>query len=350
MPWGVKWPIKQPTVPLIKLRLIYMPLNQRIRFKSTQDWHNFVNSNPPINGQQLQEFRFACYKDIEAIRGRPLLIYSTKFLDNVPNVPNFIDLDDIDGFTDLVSSVTNGGGVDVLLHSPGGRPDATERIVSILRSKYATVNFLIPHSAYSAATMLALSGNSILLHPSATLGPIDPQINGTPARSIKRGFERVKEVMKNEGPEALPAYVPLIEKYSLDLLELCDDSEKLSKELVTNWLTQYMFANQPGKERTIEDAVTFFSNYDEHLLHARPLLFSKIQKLNLAIEVVDGELQDLLWEAYILINSFFNATPFVKLYENLHGISWGKQHMQINIPAQLIQTPRPQAEVKSDFL
>jgi len=320
-------------------------LEQRIKFKSTQDWHNFINNNPPINGQQLQEFRFACYRDIESIRKRPLLVYSTKFLDNVPNVPNFIDLDDIDGFTDLVSSINDGGEIDILLHSPGGRPDATERIVSILRSKFEKVHFLIPHSAYSAATMLALSGNSITLHPSATLGPIDPQINGTPARSIKRGFERVKEIMKNEGPEALPAYIPLIEKYSLDLLELCDDSEKLSKELVTSWLKQFMFSCQSDKEKIIEDAVTYFSNYDEHLLHARPLLFSKLEKFNLAIELASGELQNLLWEAHILINNFFGATAFVKLYENLYGISWGKQHLHFNIPAQLIPPQKPQAEL-----
>ena len=326
-----------------------MASNQRIRFKSTQAWHNFVNSNPAINSQLLQDLRFACYRDIEGIRQRPLIIYGTKFMDSVPNVPNFIDLDDIDGFTDIVSSIDDGHEVDVLLHSPGGRPDATERIVNILRNKFAVVNFLIPHSAYSAATMLALSGNSIVLHPSATLGPIDPQINGIPARSIKRGFERVKEIMKNEGPEALPAYLPLIEKYSLDLLELCDDSEKLSKELVTNWLTQYMFAGRKDMISTIDAAVTFFSNYDEHLLHARPLLFSKIQNLNLAVELAEGDLKDLLWEAYILINSFFNATPFVKLYENLYGISWGKQHVQLNIPPQLLQPQKPQAEIKNNL-
>lgn len=323
-----------------------MASKERIKFRSTQDWHNYINANPPINGQQLQEFRFACYSDIQAIRKRPLLIYSTKFLDNAPNVPNFIDLDDIDGFTDLVSSINDGKEIDVLLHSPGGRPDATERIVSILRSKFDKVHFLIPHSAYSAATMLALSGNSITLHPSATLGPIDPQINGTPARSIKRGFERVKEIIKSEGPEALPAYIPLIEKYSLDLLELCDDSEKLSKELVTNWLMQYMFAGQSNKFDMIGEAVDYFSNYDEHLLHARPLLYSKLTKFDLIIDVASGELQDLLWEAHILINNFFNATAFVKLYENLNGISWGKQHMQINMPAQFFPAQKPQVEIK----
>lgn len=51
--------------------------------------------------------------------------------------------------------------------------------------------------------MLALSGDSITLHPSATVGPIDPQINGTPARSIKRGFDKVREIIKTEGPQVL---------------------------------------------------------------------------------------------------------------------------------------------------
>ena len=118
------------------------------------------------------------------------------------------------------------GAVDILIHSPGGRPDATERIVGLLRGKFREVHFLIPHSAYSAATMLALSGDSITLHPSATLGPIDPQINGTPARSIKRGFEKAKRQIAEEGPATLPAYIPLIEKYTLDLLENAEVNHK----------------------------------------------------------------------------------------------------------------------------
>jgi ClpP class serine protease len=175
------------------------------RIKTSQDWNNFIAANPQLDGTLLLAMRNQCYADIEAIRKRPLIVYATKFLDALPNTPNFIDISDVDGFTDLVQSTNGSEEIDVLLHSPGGRPDATERIVHILRNKFKRVHFLIPHSAYSAATMLALSGDSITLHPSATLGPIDPQINGTPARSIKRGFEKVKEIIKQEGPEALPA-------------------------------------------------------------------------------------------------------------------------------------------------
>src|SRR3989338_5720969 len=223
---------------------------QRKKFKTTQDWHEFFAATQQPGGQimtgkDLFELRKTCYEEIEKHRDRPLLIYATKFLEGVPQgAPNFIDLSDVDGFTDLINSVKGGGSVDVLLHSPGGRPDATERLVGLLRGKFDEVNFLIPHSAYSAATMLALSGNNIILHPSGTLGPIDPQINGIPARSIKRGFEKVKERIAKEGAKSFPAYIPLIEKFSLDLLELCEDSEKLAKELVSTWLKKYMFGGE----------------------------------------------------------------------------------------------------------
>lgn len=304
------------------------------RIRTSQDWNNFIAANPQLDGNMLLAMRNQCYADIEALRKRPLIVYATKFLDALPNTPNFIDISDVDGFTDLVQSTNGSEEIDVLLHSPGGRPDATERIVHILRNKFKRVHFLIPHSAYSAATMLALSGDSITLHPSATLGPIDPQINGTPARSIKRGFEKVKEIIKQEGPEALPAYIPLIEKYSLDLLELCEDSEKLSKDLVSEWIRIFMLRESEAYENQIEEAVDFFSDYDKHLLHSRPLIISKLNKFKLNIEQADNNLSQLLWESYIHLNGFFGLSAFVKLYESRHGVSWGKQFQQLLIPQQ----------------
>jgi hypothetical protein len=307
-------------------------LAQRTKFTSTQSWFDFLNSGIQLTPADLIAFRLKCYEEIEALRGRPLLVYVSQALGALPGAPVSIDVTDIDGFTDLVNSVpTDKTAVDVLIHSPGGSPDATERIVSILRNRFTEVHFLVPHSAYSAATMMALSGNSITLHPSATLGPIDPQLSDpqygyVPARSIKRGFEKVRDIIKTEGPEALPAYIPLIEKYSLHLLELCDDSENLSKRLVTDWLKAYMFNGIANADEQINTIVDFFSAYDTHLTHSRPLVFGKIKDFGLTLSVADGELKDLLWEVYILINGFFTLTPFVKLFENRYGISWGRSY------------------------
>lgn len=309
------------------------PQLQRKKFRTTQDWNDYIaalqQSRQPMTGKDLLELRKGCYKEIETLRGRPLLVYSTKFLDPMPpGVPNQIDLSDVDGFTDLVNAVGNSASVDVLLHSPGGRPDATERIVGILRQKFQEVNFLIPHSAYSAATMLALSGNTIVLHPSATLGPIDPQVGVptkeglqrfVPARSIINGFNKARRVIKKEGAEALPAYLPLIERYSLDLFELCLDSEKLSKKLVSSWLANYMFARETGATRKIKKAVTFFSNYDTHKLHSRPLSADKLFSFGLKIEIANDKLRELMWEAHILLNGFFQRQPFCKVVRKYTG-------------------------------
>jgi len=321
---------------------------QRQYFKTTQDWNDFIAQPSEIlRAINLFELRKACYQDIETHRGRPLLVYATKFLEGVPQgAPNQIDLPDVDGFTDLVNSVANGSdSVDVLIHSPGGRPDATERIVQILRTKFKEVHFLIPHSAYSAATMLALSGNSIVLHPSATLGPIDPQVGVptkegfprfVPAKSIINGFDKAKTMIKKEGANTLPAYLPLIEKYSLDLFELCEDSEKLSKELVSSWLKQYMLKGKKVNGQKLKKIVSYFSDYNKHKIHSRPLTPEKLAQFSdLKIEIAQQPLQDLLWEAYILLNGFFNVSPFIKLYESTGGVSWGK-HFQF-----FTEPPRP---------
>lgn len=318
-------------------------MSNRRRFLTNNDWYNFINElagtpNPQVD---LYGIRRGCYTDIERLRSRPLLVYAVKFPDAHPQAPILIDLQDVDGFTDLVGTVDGAKEVDVLVHSPGGSAEVTERIVGLLRSKFDKVTFLIPHSAFSPATMLALSGNEVILHPSASLGPIDPQINGIPARSIRRGFDKVRDLLKEEGPEALPAYIPLIEKHSLELLELCDDFLKLSKELVSEWLQKYMFEDDDSKQETIKTAVDFFSDYDQHKTHSRPLTFDRVKDLGLKIAVAEGELRTLMREAHILLNGFMSVSPFVKLYENNRGLSWGRQFQQV-LPTVSPQIQSPQ--------
>jgi hypothetical protein len=70
-------------------------------------------------------------------------------------------------------------------------------------------------------------------------------------------------------------------------------------------------------------------------------VFDKIKDFGLTLSVADGELKDLLWEVYILINGFFTLTPFVKLFENRYGISWGRSYSLSVQP----QAPAPQQNV-----
>ncbi|HDR88190.1 MAG TPA: hypothetical protein ENN63_00995 [Bacteroidetes bacterium] len=102
-----------------------------------------------------------------------------------------------------------------------------------------------------------------------------------------------------------------------------------------------MFEGKKGYVRKINKAVKFFSNYDTHLLHSRPLLYKKIEEFDLKISQAPPELAELLWEAHVLLNGFFNGTPFVKLFECTRGVSWGKQVQITKIPA-----PNPKVKTK----
>ena len=66
--------------------------------------------------------------------------------------------------------------IDLFLYSRGGNVGVPWRIISMLREFCDELGVLIPYKAYSAATMIALGGDSIVMGPKAELGPIDPTL------------------------------------------------------------------------------------------------------------------------------------------------------------------------------
>ena len=107
----------------------------------------------PLVPDQLRDARVNAIKAVEANTGRPLVVYAAK-LDSPAEAPNSINLDDIIGFSDLIHGIP-GSDLDILIDSPGGSPEAAERIVRLLRGRFTSIRFIVPLSAYSAATMIA---------------------------------------------------------------------------------------------------------------------------------------------------------------------------------------------------
>ena len=245
-----------------------------------------LQRNGTFNGKNFFEYRQGLIKSIEKETKRPLIVYSAK-IDATIGAPNTIQHDDVLGFSDLISNV-DGDNLDVLIESPGGDIAAAQRIVELLRNKFKNIRYFIPGTAYSAATMIALSGDEILMDKRGVLGPIDPQINGIPARSILNGFNEVQKKLKEEGPGALPAYLPLIQKYDLHIFEICKDVDMRSKEVVQDWLKSYMFkeeANEEVRKKNITKIVTFFSDYNIHRSHSRPIFFREAKDIGLKVSL-----------------------------------------------------------------
>jgi len=69
------------------------------------------------------------------------------------------------------------GRIDLFLYSMGGAVDVPWRLVSMLREYCEELNVLVPFHAHSAATLICLGADNIIMGRKGELGPIDPQFN-----------------------------------------------------------------------------------------------------------------------------------------------------------------------------
>ena len=118
--------------------------------------------------------RVELYKLFEAKRKKPLLVYVTSLR---PNATGQMAGDVVSQFIEQIQRLPTGTkSIDLLLESSGGDPLVSWRVMSLLRERVKKVSVIIPYSAFSAATMLTLGGDEIIMGKYGCLGPIDPQI------------------------------------------------------------------------------------------------------------------------------------------------------------------------------
>jgi hypothetical protein len=290
-----------------------------------QEISDYFSQTPEANPFSL---RLETYRRIEKLTGVPLICYITKTTNLPPNTPAYIDDSDLTGFGDLLHLV-EGKSIDIVIISNGGIAETTERIVHLLRERFEKIRFILPANAYSAATLMCFAGDEIIMDSLSTLGPIDPQINGVPVRAILRSFERLEQRLKDEGPQGITAYLPLLQKYDLHILEICRSAEELAVELAGSWLAQYMLKGNPG----IEEIVNYFASYDINKSHARGVTRQIARKVGLNIvnaEDIPG-LADLIRSLRSQYDIFFDKTPFYKLYEDARGTNWGRQFVVVPV-------------------
>lgn len=88
--------------------------------------------------------------------------------------------------------------LDLFLVSNGGDGTVPWRLVPIFREYSREFNVLVPFGAYSAATIMALGANEIVMHKFGAMGPIDPTVtndfNPIDAQSNRRMGISVEDV------------------------------------------------------------------------------------------------------------------------------------------------------------
>lgn len=133
----------------------------------------------------------------------------------------------------------------VMLETTGGSIEVVERLANVFRHHYGHVSFIVPNHAYSAGTVLVMSGDEIYMDYYSVLGPIDPQIQNREGRWVPgTGFlQKYKQMIEKDGKEGLTngEINYLVSRFDPAELFFIEQAIHHSKALITEWLPQYKF-------------------------------------------------------------------------------------------------------------
>jgi hypothetical protein len=142
----------------------------------------------------------------------------------------------------------------VLLTTNGGSIEVVHHIVETMRYHYDYVAFAIPNYAYSAGTVLAMSGDDIYMDYYSRLGPIDPQVRNSrgrwvPALGYLEQYKRIMDKAKRGKINVAEAHL-LVNGFDQAELYQFEQARELSITFLKEWLVNYKFKNWTVTETT----------------------------------------------------------------------------------------------------
>ena len=119
--------------------------------------------------------RIDLYKQIEAERQSKLLVYITSTRGGLETQ---IANDILPKFTEHLDKLGDTQKITLYLYTNGGNTLAAWSLVNLIRSFCKEFEVIIPANCFSSGTLICLGSDNILMTKQATLGPIDPSVNG----------------------------------------------------------------------------------------------------------------------------------------------------------------------------
>jgi len=269
---------------------------------------------------------------------RMVILYGSSFLQR-PQTPWGADQimpEDINGFMACVHGMNFDQGLTVLLHTPGGSPNAAETIVNYLRSKFNDIEVIIPAYAMSAGTMISLSADRIVLGRQSQMGPIDPQMitqfGMVSAQAVVDQFEQaMKDILTDQN--LTHVWAPILPSLGPSLLLEARNALAYGETMVSDWLNRWMLVNavpdsEEDEESPGEKVAAHFSDAKRHGSHGKRIDRDEARSYGLIVEDLEQsqELQDAVLRAYHLMTVMFERSNVIKIIRNSSDGAWMKAH------------------------
>lgn len=284
-----------------------------------------------LDFDSLNKLRKEQLKLISDLRGREVLVYAADL--NKGQAPISISYEDLTPINDQLSNLGDGN-LDFIIETPGGAGEIAESIVRSLHAQFNEIGVIIPGCAMSAGTIIAMSGDEIMMHrQQSSLGPIDAQLiqNGKQfsAHAFLEGIEKIKD--ESKGAAGLSrAYIPILQTISPGEIEHAKNAQEFSRKLVTTWLAKYKFRNwtthstsgtpvtDEDKRNRAKEIAAALCDHSHWKTHGRRINLDDLDRLRLKITDYSNGMPDLseaIERYYVLLQMTFSTTSIYKLYE-----------------------------------
>jgi hypothetical protein len=237
--------------------------------------------------------------------------------------------DDIMPFMSLMKANDGFEGLDLVINSPGGVADTAEKIVSLCRSflkEGQAFRVIVPYQAKSAATMVALGADVVVMGITSELGPIDPQmpqfsggnVRFVPAQSFIDVFERIKTEVAANNNLLNSAYIPVLSNFDMAFLDYCQKAVERARAFAIKWLSAYMFKDDVAPGPQAQRVANALLDVNQYLSHGQQIDAPEAQKIGLKVEYLqpDDDLWKLVWEYHCRVELFVRASGHIKIFES----------------------------------
>ena len=272
--------------------------------------------------------------EIEAIRGRPCLLYVGNVVKKDEGEASIDSSDDLP-FREMVAKVpAEQQSVDIFLATRGGSAQQVSNFVNCLRPRFDEVHFIIPSFCMSAGTLFALSGDHIWMTERASLGPIDPQVpiaggRYVPAQALLLLVAEIQRLGGEAMAKGLPvpwAYVRVID--TMDKKELGEalTASQYSETMAAQFLQKYKFRRWTVKEtsqvpvsdadrtRRAAEIAEALGSHDRWKSHGHAITRDVLwQELKLKIDHPDTVLNRAIMRLWAVLTYSIDKSPIVKL-------------------------------------
>lgn len=221
--------------------------------------------------------------------------------------------------------------LNLLLHSPGGEGACIEKLVSLCRAQCKSFRVIIPNEAKSAATIIALGADEIVMGPCSELGPIDAQImvvtNGVYRYISAQSFIDARDTLLKQYDQAKVAnkdtqpILQMLASLDIPFIVECARMMDFGRDVVRKLLSNYMFKGVKDGNEKITKIVDTLSSIERFKVHGRLIDGNTARReLKLKVKLLgkDDELWKKVWEYYTRAEIAMGNSKAGKMFESKH--------------------------------